>query len=142
MHLRRALLLFALVLGLAALAALLSPPGRKREDRTPVAPGEGLPELSPGPSAGGPARLRFSDEGKPERRSLRAGRPAVVTVRVGEPGQVELDGLGLSAPAEPLTPARFDVLTDRLGRYRVRFTAAGRTRAETVGVLRVVGPPT
>jgi hypothetical protein len=51
---------------------------------------------------------------------------------------VALEGLGLVAAAEPLTPARFDVLGRRPGRHRVRFTAAGGDEAATVGTLAVV----
>ena len=37
--------------------------------------------------------------------------------------------LGLSASAEPLTPARFDVLVEQPGRYELRFTPRPATRA-------------
>jgi hypothetical protein len=134
-HLRRALLLFAVVLGLAALAASLSRPARKSDEPAPANTSP-LQELLPGPEAKGPARLRFSEGGKLERQTLPADQSAVVTVEVKEPGQVELEGLGLTAAAEPLTPARFDVLAGRPGRHDVRFTpSAGESTL--VGVLRV-----
>lgn len=65
--------------------------------------------------------------------------PATVVVRVSESGQVEIEGLGLSGFAEPLTPARFDVLTKQEQSHRVRFRAAGTDEAQTVGTLEV-GP--
>jgi hypothetical protein len=140
MRLRRALLLFALVLGLAALATSVSRPRDERKRETPPAAKPRAPEASPSPAPGRPARLTFSAKGRrPESRRLVAGRAAIVTVKVSEPGQVELEGLGVSAPAEPLTPARFDVLTDEPARHAVRFTPAGAGgESRLVGFLRVV----
>src|SRR3954468_7056271 len=135
MHLRRALLLFAVVLGLAALAASLSRPSR-RSDQSDATTTSVLPELAPNPPARGPVALRFAEGGKRERASLRSGRAAVVTVRVREAGQAQLDGVGLSAAAEPLPPARFDVLAGSPGRHDVRFLpSAGEPHV--IGVLRV-----
>jgi hypothetical protein len=59
----------------------------------------------------------------------------VVAVEVDRPGLVELEGLGLSAPAEPLTPARFDVLVARPGSFPVTFVPAGRGDPARVGTL-------
>jgi hypothetical protein len=134
-HLRRALLLFAVVLGLAALAASLSRPARRSDRPAPVTTSP-LPELAPSPAARGPARLRFAEGGKRERQALREGRSAVVTVKVREPGQVELEGLGLTAAAEPLTPARFDVLASEPGRHDVRFSPSSG-ESSVIGVLKV-----
>jgi hypothetical protein len=141
MHLRRALILFAVVLGLAALAASVSQPRRDQERREPPPSAPGTPEAAPGPGGPRPARLRFSQRGKPATRRLRAGRPAMVSVEVSEPGQVDVEGLGLTAPAEPLTPARFDLLADEPGAYEVRYTPAGRDESEVVGTLKVVDEP-
>jgi hypothetical protein len=139
LQLRRALILFAVVLGLAALAASVTQPRREEERREPAPPppATGTPEAGPGPAGSRPARLRFSQRGEPATRSLRAGRSAVITVEVAGPGQVELEGLGLTMTAEPLTPAHFDVLAGEPGRHEVRFTPAGRNESEVVGVLRV-----
>jgi hypothetical protein len=143
MHLRRALILFAVVLGLAALAASVSQPRRDEERREQPSspPSRGTPEASPGPRASKPAQLRFSQRGEPATRRLPADRSAVVSVAVSAPGRVDIEGLGLTAPADPLTPARFDVLTDEPGRFEVRYTRAGREESEVVGTLRVVGGP-
>jgi hypothetical protein len=138
-HLRRALLLFAIVLGLAALAASLS--ASRRHDgasTTPTPPGVGL---RAGPARVAPLTIRFRATSRPHSERLPPGRAATVSVRVPEPGDVELAGLGLSAAAEPLTPARFDVLAPRGGRYDVRFTPARGGETRTIGVLRVLPPP-
>ena len=55
-----------------------------------------------------------------------------------EAGQVELGGLGLVAAADPLTPARFDVLTVEHGVHPIRFTEAGKNEARTIGTLQIV----
>ncbi|HEU0024942.1 MAG TPA: hypothetical protein VFQ12_09940 [Thermoleophilaceae bacterium] len=138
MHLRRALLLFAIVLGLAALAAALSRPADRggAEPEPTTAP----PASTATPRA--PAAVSFQAS-RPRRRGLDAGRAAEVLVVVDSPGQVEIPGLGLSAPADPLTPARFDVLEDEPGRYPILFSPASvpaSTVAETVGTLVVRTP--
>lgn len=133
MQLRRALLLFAVVLGLAALAASVAPPPDKERDRTAT---EAVP--SPRPQAQ-PAEIRFeSGVERPPRRRLAAGSPATVRVNVDVPGQVEIPGLGLIQSAEPGTPALFDVLVPEAGRYEVVYTPLdGRPRR--IGVIDVRG---
>jgi hypothetical protein len=135
MHLRRALLLFAIVLGLTALATSMSRPPEQRREPGP------RPQAKPRAPTAAPARvgppaaqLRFGPAGDTTRK-LALGRPAVVTVSVPRPGEVALEGLGLSAPAEPLTPARFDVLAREPGRYAVVFAPAGEDERVTLGTL-------
>ncbi len=142
MELRRALLLFAIVLGLAAIVTSVSRPERAPRDDGSGLPdaSEPLPSASPGPLGDRPALISFS-AAKPKVRLLKAGRPATVTVKVPRPGQVELKGLGLSAPAEPLTPARFEVLERRPGRYDVSFTPVEGREARSAGTLRIMRRP-
>jgi hypothetical protein len=135
-RLRRTLLLVAVVFGLAAIASSLSQP--RRESREPVQDAARAPSAAPTPGALETARIRFSAGGRLERRRLEAGRPAAVFVTVPKPGQVDLPALGLSAPAEPLTPARFDVLRDEPGRVEVRYAPAGERESRVVGELAVV----
>lgn len=136
MHLRRALLLFAIVLGLAAIAASVSRQPQESGDRAerPPAP---APEETPSVSAP-PARstveLTFNAE-RGRSRPLDGGRPATVFVEVDEPGLVEIPDLGLSSPADPLTPARFDVLVSEPGTYGIVFTPAAGDAARPAGVL-------
>ncbi len=60
MHLRRALLLFAIVLGLAALASAISRP-QNTDDEPPATTTEavGPPTASPGSGEGAPAEIAF-----------------------------------------------------------------------------------
>jgi hypothetical protein len=130
-HIRRALLLFAIVLGLAAIVASVS---RSPEDSgdgepPPVVPSESEEQPSPSVSSGdaspvsGVRELVF-DADRDQTRRLDAGQPATVFVEVDEPGLVEISDLGLSAPAEPLTPARFEILTSNPDRIGITFTSA------------------
>jgi hypothetical protein len=135
-HLRRALLLFAIVLGMAALVASLSqPPGQRRADTTPREPREsGPPVATPGAAPRLPPTLSF-DVAENESKRLRVGRAATLEVSVEEPGDVEIPGLGLTDPAEPVTPARFDVLPTRPGRYELIFMPASGAANEPAGSL-------
>jgi hypothetical protein len=140
-HLRRALLLFAIVLGTAALAASLSRPAEDRreperatERATEPARDPGPPTASPAPTAGPPEPLSF-DAARDQSRRLRAGTAATVEVAVAEPGNVEIPDLGLSASADPLTPARFEVLPARPGDYEIVFTPASGEADEAAGRL-------
>jgi hypothetical protein len=139
-HVRRALLLFALVLGVAALATAVSQPSRERPAERPQPPA-GSPTVTPNesPEMGAKsAPIDFPASDRPVRRRLAVGRSATVNVEVEEPGQVELRGLGLTAYAEPLTPARFEVLSSEPVRAEVRLLPAGATSPRRLGTLVIV----
>jgi hypothetical protein len=131
MHIRRALLLFAIVLGLAAIAASVSrsPEESGESGSQPAVPSEAEQLPSPSVSSGdaapvsGVRELVFEAE-RDQTRRLEAGQPATVLVEVDEPGLVEIADLGLSAPAEPLTPARFEIPASDPDRLEITFTAA------------------
>lgn len=140
MELRRAILLFAIVLGLAAIVTSFSSPAQRNDEGAsdPAA-------IRPGPARAGPRRtaprpplLSFSAAERPRTRQLASGQAATVRVESRRPGEVELPGLGLSGATDRLTPARFDVLETRPGRYPVRFTPAGGGEPRTIGALRIV----
>jgi len=136
-ELRRALLLFAIVLGVAAIATSVSRPPEPRERAQEPARSE--PVASPRPGSSGPREIAFAPAAKASTEPLEAGRSATVVVEVDEAGQVEIEGLGLSSVADPLTPARFDVLTSHEATHQVLFRPAGTGEARTVGTLEV-GP--
>jgi hypothetical protein len=146
-HLRRALLLFAIVLGMAALAASLSrpvadraddraaqPPAEQQREREPARPAPRPPTAAPTPSSAPRAPLTFA-AGADETRRVRAGEAATLEVAVDEPGSVEIPGLGLTATADPLTVARFEVFPSRPGRYEIVFTPAAGDDATPAGEL-------
>lgn len=135
MHIRRALLLFAIVLGMAALVASLSRPPEERSRTEPrEEPGPGPATATPAPADNPPRPVSF-DAGSEERRRLPAGRAATLEISVDEPGSVELPGLGLSASTDEHTPARFEVFPTRPGNYEILFTPADGDESRPAGTL-------
>jgi hypothetical protein len=133
-HLRRALLLFAIVLGLAAVAASVSRP-RDESDPPPV---QTTPEptVAPGPQVDETrGEELYFDAADPRAHGMDAGQAATVFVAVPGAGQVEIADLGMSSTAEPLTPARFEVLTSQTGRFPITFVAAGGEEPADAGTL-------
>ena len=140
MELRRALLLFAIVLGLAAIAASVSrPPASEKADTAAETSSRerSTPTAGPSPGSGPPAEIAFEADLKPETRTVPAGRAATVIVTAYEPGQIEIERLGLTAAAEPGAPARLDLLTDSPERYAVTFTPVETGEKRKIGVIEV-----
>ena len=145
-HLRRALLLFAIVLGLAAIAASVSRPRDGADERATSAPSasppaqtESGPTVSPGSADSGEplAEVTFGDSGREPTRRIAMDQATTVLVEVDEPGEVEIPDLGLSAPGEPLTPARFEIFGSEPGTHEVLFTPASGDEADEVGTLAI-----
>jgi hypothetical protein len=141
-HLRRALLLFAIVLGLAAIAASVSRPREEASDRSdspasaPPSSTDRDPTVSPGSApVSQPAAEVTLDATREQKRRISVRQPATVLVEVDEPGQVQIEELGLSGAADPLTPARFEVFATEPGRYELSFVAAGTDEEESAGTL-------
>jgi hypothetical protein len=134
-HIRRALFLFAIVLGLAALVASLSRPIEDRRGETTPREPSGPATATPAPAPSAPSAITF-DAAKDQTKKVSQGSAATIEVSVAEPGTVAIPGLGLSAPAEPLTPARFDILASDAGRYELVFApAAGESTTQPAGEL-------
>jgi hypothetical protein len=134
-HLRRALLLFAIVLGLAAVAASVSRPREESAPEPPptTAPGPQTAEPQPDPGAG--QTELFFDAAAPRAQVMQVGQAATVYVAVPRPAQVAIVDLGLGTTAEPLTAARFDVLPSRGGRFPITFVPADGDGPEEAGTL-------
>jgi hypothetical protein len=140
-HLRRALLLFAIVLGLAAVAASVSRPHDESPPPTTTAekpPGSAVE--TPSGATPGSADVTF-DALLPRSQGIEAGQAATVVVEVPDAGQVSIDGLGMTATAEQVTPARFDVLTATPGRYPIVFMPADSNTETKAGTLVVKPAP-
>ena len=135
MHLRRALLLFAIVLGLAAIVASVSRTDRGSHSEPPRPRAGPTPPRGETPRAAEAVLVRFAASEHRTVRRLAVGRPAVVSVTAGQAGLVSIPGLGLSRSAEPGTPARFDVFQTNPGRFGVVFSPAGSERQKRVGTL-------
>jgi hypothetical protein len=141
-HLRRALLLFAIVLGLAAVAASVSRQGEESSDAPPPASDRREPPIAPGSSeldAETAATVEL-DASADQRRRAPAGRPTTLLVEVDEPGLVEIPDLGESAPGDPVTPARFELLVREPDSYPVVFTPAASDEPEAAGTLVMTEP--
>ena len=127
-QLRRVLLLFALVLGLSAVVASLAPPPEpekaapKEQTGTPtVGAQDAIETESVTFKAPDPDDRAF----KTPTRLVPSGSSLSVEVSVPEPGDIALDGLGLRQSADPLSPARFQLLAKPIGRYSVLFLPTG-----------------
>ena len=123
-----------ILLAVAIVGALVPVPSR-RGGREPAAPPAGS-------SAAQTVRtiaLRYPPAAAPPRPRVTAGAHIVLQVGTSEAGQATVAALGLVAPAEPSTPARFDVLASRPGTYPIAFQPASGGAARTVGTLTVRG---
>jgi hypothetical protein len=147
MELRRALLLFAIVLGLAAIASTIARPPDRGGDETdtgasaPPAKSE-QSATSPGARTPQPTMIEFRNRAKPQTQTLEQGQPATVLVDVETPGQVDIPSLGLTDTGEPLTPAMFEILATEPGSHPIMVQpAASETLPSKVGTLKIVPVP-
>jgi hypothetical protein len=130
-HVRRAILLFALVLGLTALAAAVSP---SRDTSPPAA----TPSPSVPPSEVLPRTVAFAtrESGVPQVRRARVGEHIVITVASTEGGIVTIPRLGRTSSVSADAPAHFDVLAPAAGRYDVLLElGGGQNEPRRVGTL-------
>ena len=125
--------MFALVFSAVSLGAALS--GPREEDEEPV-----TTRPVPRPRTPPPTQVALrqpAPEEAPVRR-VATGAHVVVRVSAREPGNVEIAGLGLLQPVAPGTPAIFDLLASRPGRYDVELVALNGERTK-LGTLVVSG---
>jgi hypothetical protein len=127
-HFRRAILLFALVLGLAALAAAVSP------SRHASGPALAPPQVGSRAGTGAVRQLEFAVGGKRVRRA-RQGEHLLVSVAAEGGGVATIPRLGQTATVSPTAPAQFDLLAPPPGRYDVQITPTGATSARRIGTL-------
>lgn len=118
MQARRVLLLLGIVLLLTAAATSFVPvpdedPGGDEPSRSEAEPPAALPDSAD------PVVVDFRSGNEPQEERVRPDVRVVVTVNVDQPGEVELEGLGLVESGAPSTPAVFDLFTDRSGRFEV-----------------------
>lgn len=93
----------------------------------------------PGGKTPQPTTIEFRTGAKPQTRKLELGQPATILVDVETPGQIDIPSLGLTEPAEPLTPAMFEVLVTSKGSHPIMAQpAASETLPTKVGTLKVV----
>jgi hypothetical protein len=136
---RRLLLLFAVLLGLTALVTSLAPRPTVRPGAAGAGAGLSTPTPTPAPTR--PALLSqrvertiSADAGRPRARvRVHAGDVLALTVRGDLLDGVEIADLGKLEPIEPGSPARFEMLLDSPGEFRVTLIDARRS----VGLIEV-----
>jgi hypothetical protein len=142
-ELRRAILLFAIVLGVAAIVSSIARPpergGDNADDGAAKSAKQAPSATKPDGKTPQPTTIEFRTGAKPQTRKLEVGQPATVLVDVETPGQIDIPSLGLTEPAEPLTPAMFEVLATSKGSHPIMAQpAASETLPTKVGTLKVV----
>ena len=134
---RRLLLLFAVLLGLTALATSLAPRPTVRSDSAGAGVSNPAPTVPPAPPAQTSERIErtiSAEAGRPRTRlRARTGDVLALTVRGDVLDGVEIAGLGKLEPVEPGSPARFEMLLDTPGKFRVTLLDARRA----VGLIEV-----
>lgn len=115
---RRLIAVMLVLLFLSSLAAALAPVERRESTTTASEP------VPPAASEDEHGQLLHrsiaASEKRPQTVRARVGDQLQLRVKVKQPATIELAGLGPAADADPLVPARFDVLLDRPGRFQVR----------------------
>jgi hypothetical protein len=131
-HFRRAILLFALVLGLTALAAAVSPTQQKDQPAAVPAPAGTTASIAP-------RQVIFEahDSGVPQVRRAHTGQHVMITVASSQGGLVRIPLLGRTASVSTSAPARFDVLLpSNAARYDVLLElSGGPSEPRRVGTL-------
>ena len=127
MLLRRLLLLVAVLFMIAAIASAIAP--RPETGPAPLAPTPAPPAAIATPRVTGHL---------PADGVVRADVGDVVDLSVTAEAEdtVQIVALGLDAPVDPQTPARFELVADQPGRFPVTLQGAG-TR---LGMLEVSAP--
>jgi hypothetical protein len=147
-EIRRAILLFAVVLGVAAIVSSIARPPERGGGGDSGGAGSTTPAKDGAPSASAtgpgnrtpqPTTIEFRPAAEPQTRKLEVGQPATVLVGVETPGQVDIPTLGLTDAGEPLTPALFEVLVGQPGSHAIMVQPAGsETLPSKAGTLKVV----
>jgi hypothetical protein len=128
-HVRRAILLFALVLGLTALAAAVSP--SRTTNQTTVSPAAPLPA-----GVVVPRTVAFDARTKTARtRRATPGEHVLISVASSQGGLATIPQLGRTGSVSPDAPAQFDVLAPSSGRYDVMIQVSGSSEPRRVGTL-------
>lgn len=106
------------LVGTSTLAAALVPPPSERASTSTTSTS---PRTSEVPTGGELVRATINAGSRRlERVRVPLGDQLALRVRSRRPGQIEVGGLGLLDDVAPLSPARFDILAVREGRFEVR----------------------
>jgi hypothetical protein len=133
---RRILVLVAVLMGLTALAASLTPPPQPVPRKGTATGPTPTPEAEAPPAAAAAARTvsaRLSEEGRPRTFSARTGDTIELDVSGSTPDTVVIDDLAVSEPVDPDSPAQVQIYADMPGTNPVLLLDSGRR----IGALRI-----
>lgn len=146
---RRLVILITTLLAASILINVLAQPLREQRSRTETTPSS-TAETTPNATANTAGQQQTEPEpppveervvviepGERPRISAVAGEPVSLVIRSRRLSEVAIPGLGLLGFAEPLDPARFDILPRQRGRFEITAEPGGSR-----GVLIVRGRPT
>ncbi len=108
----------------STVAAALVPPPPEPDDTTETTTS---PRTSPVPTDGQLVQATIdADARRAQRIEVPLGDQLALKVRSRRAGQIQVRGLGLVEDVLPLSPARFDILANRTGRFEVRLIEPDR----------------
>ena len=113
-----------ILLGTSTLAAALVPTPPPGEDTSSSSTS---PRTSPVPAGGELVEVKLDvDAKRPPTVRAALGDQVSIVVRSSEAAQIQIERLGLLNDVLPLSPARFDILANRTGRFEVRLIEPDR----------------
>ena len=132
---RRILVLVAVLMGLTALAASLTPPPQPvPRNRTGTGPTATPQATEPQPAlTARTLSAHLSESGRPRTISVRTGDTIDLDVTGSTPDTVVIDDLAVSEPVDPDSPAQVQIYADTPGTYPVLLLDSGRR----IGALRI-----
>ena len=135
------LIIVAVLMGLTALAATVSPPPPRPPAGTTASPTPGgAPAVEPAAQAPGDdvvqRRLDASEGARPARVRARIGDTVVLDVTGDVVDTVVIGELPAVEPIEPASPAHIELHADTPGRFPIKLLEADRR----IGVLEVALP--
>jgi hypothetical protein len=134
---RRILVLVAVLMGLTALAASLTPapqPLRRGAQPPGAAATPQAAQTAPTPGTR-TVTARLSADGRPRRISARTGDTVTLDISAGAPDTVIIDDLAVSEPVDRDSPAHVEIYADTAGRFPIVLLDSGRR----IGALEITG---
>ena len=141
---RRLLIIMVVLLTISTLAAALVPPPEERAGTGQTTSSTATTSRSKEPPTGGrlvdvEVAVRSQRE-RPREIDVEPGDQLSLLVTSVKPGEVSVPAFGLLEFAGPGSPARFDILIEKAGRYPVHFQGAGTVATIVAGVSREARP--